>query len=967
MSHITSFRVTASRQARVARSYLLSACTLALLSLVLGSWPAAAQQSGSITGTVAEAGTGVPLSAAQIFIVGTNMGARSRDDGRFTMLDVAPGQYQLRVQRIGYRSGTMDVTVGAGAAQTVDIELTKEVLRLDEIVVTGEAGAARRREVGNAISQIDLTDVVESAANLETLMGARIAGAVITEASGMAGSGNVIRLRGNNSISMSNQPIVYIDGVRVLSEAYPKNVPPVGYSGRSGNVQASPLNDINPEDIERVEVTKGAAATTLYGTEASAGVIQIFTKQGSRRGRTRWSARIEQSIDHVLPFGAEGVDRIYTDPWLRDSHGQKYSLSVQGGSQDISYFLSGSFADDKAPLVNDREKGVAFRGNAGFSISPELQVQWHSSFVKREINNTPVGDNAQGVVLNAWRQETNYTGPTPSINGAIDQLLEYDISTDIDHLTTGVTVSHDPSAKITQRLTVGFDRAFSEGRQYRPFGFILAPQGIMANTRWLNETFTVDYVGSYTQSISEVLNATFSVGGQVIESEETSTTGYAEDFPGPGEPTLTSGARTLSFEDRIRVVNGGFFVQGRLGVSDRLFLTGGLRMDGNSAFGETLGLEPYPKLSVSYVMSDEGFWNPDWGSLKLRAAYGQAGRAPGAFDAVRTWSPVKLSGEPGFVPQNRGNPELGPERTEEFEVGLNGSFLDNRISVDFTYYRQTTKDALFEVRTIPTEGGWQNQLANVGKMRNQGIELALTGAIISGQNFGWDMGLNIYTNNSEILDLGGAPSFAVGGFGFIEEGQPVPVIKSPRVSNPDALADPEYEDDYFWGPSQPTRTFTPSTQLRFPGGVMLSARGEYLGGHYIYDANTYGKISRGQRSWPSCIRAREMFDGGQGDQLTAAQRNRCIQNFIESGSLINKGDFFKLRDVTVRVPLRFWTWVTNPAITVSARNAIRWFNSDWQVLEPEIGCNTGHNCLVISQQEHIPPPATYTFSLGFEF
>ncbi len=643
------------------------------------------------------------------------------------MLEVPPGQYRLRAQRIGYRAVTLDVTVRAGESHVVNFEMTRELLRLDDIVVTGEAGAARRREVGNAIAQIDLTDVLEPAPTLENLLGARVPGIVITEASAMAGSGNFIRIRGNNSVSMSNQPIVYVDGVRILSEAYPKNVPPVGYSGRSGNVQASPLNDINTEDIERIEIIKGAAATTVSGTEASAGVIQIFTKRGTLGGTPRWTARITQSIDHVLPYGAEGVDLIYMDPWLRDSYGQEYALSVRGGLGDVSYFFSGSALLDDAPLPNDREESFTFRSNVGLSISPELQLEWNASFTKRNISNTPVGDNAQGLVLNAWRQETNYTGPTPSIDGAIDRILEYEINTDIDHLTVGATVRHDPSTKITQRLTVGFDRAFSEGRQFRPFGFILAPTGIMSNTRWLHETFTLDYVGSYTTPLSQNLRATLSLGGQVIETEETSTIGYSEDFPGPGEPTLTSGANTLSFEDRIRVVNGGFFVQGRLGVNDRLFLTGGLRMDGNSAFGEDLGLEPYPKVSVSYVISEEGFWDPDWGSLKLRAAYGQAGRAPGAFDAVRTWAPVKFSGQPGFVPQNRGNPELGPERTEEFEVGFSGSFLGNRLSAEFTYYNQTTKDALFAVRSTPSDGGWENQLRNVGKLRNRGSSLDWTG------------------------------------------------------------------------------------------------------------------------------------------------------------------------------------------------------------------------------------------------
>jgi outer membrane receptor protein involved in Fe transport len=317
---------------------------------------------------------------------------------------------------------------------------------------------------------------------------------------------------------------------------------------------------------------------------------------------------------------------------------------------------------------------------------------------------------------------------------------------------------------------------------------------------------------------------------------------------------VNSGAVTLAFEDRMRVINAGFFVQNRFSLDDKLFLTAGLRVDGNSAFGESLGLQHYPKFSASYVLSDESFWNDAWGSVRLRLAYGQAGRAPGAFDAVRTWTPAKLVGQSAFLPRNPGNPNRGPERTAEIEGGVTAGFFGERLGVDFTYYHQTTSDALFPVRTPPSGGGWNNQLQNVGKLRSSGIELALDGSVIERPNFGWDLGLIVYTDKSKVLDLGDAPSFSVGGQGWIVEGQPAPVIRAPKVLNPDEFANPQYDNNYYWGPSQPTLTVTPSMEIRLPYGMRLNARGEFMGGHYIYDANTYGQISRGEAMWPSCIR-----------------------------------------------------------------------------------------------------------------
>jgi hypothetical protein len=353
--------------------------------------------------------------------------------------------------------------------------------------------------------------------------------------------------------------------------------------------------------------------------------------------------------------------------------------------------------------------------------------------------------------------------------------------------------------------------------------------------------------------------------------------------------------------------------------------------------------------------------------MKLRAAYGEAGRAPGAFDALRTWTPSKYVGTSAFLPQNLGNPDLGPERTAETEVGFTAGILNERVTVDFTYFRHRTEDALFQVRAAPSLGPWNSQRQNVGTMKNSGMELTLDATMVERENFGLDLGLIVYTLKSEVVSLGGAPEFSVGGGGWIVEGQPVPVIYSWYVTNPDEKADPKYEQFHFYGPSQPTHTITPSMQLRLPYGITMSARGEYLGGHYISDANMSGQITRGEAAYAGCIRIQELDKAGRTAELTALERWRCLQRHATGhGSPINRGDFFKLREFSVRLPLSFWTAVQTPSLTLSARNAYKWINSDWWSYEPEVGCNDTA-CLVISQQEHIPPPATFTAALRFGF
>ena len=262
-------------------------------------------QDGSITGRVTDAASQRPVSSVQVHLLGTGMGTLSRDNGRYVILNVPAGEYTIRAERIGYTAVEMQVTVGEGATLLQDFELAQQALGLDEIVVTGTAGAARRREVGNSISQLNVEEeVVGPPVNVDAMLQARVPGMSITQSSASSGGGAMIRLRGNVSMTQSNQPLIYVDGVRVRSEGFAKNVPPIGYSGRSNNDVSSPLNSINPQDIERVEVIKGAAATTLYGTEASAGVIQIFTKRGSV-GKATWTGQLEQGLARNLPFGPD--------------------------------------------------------------------------------------------------------------------------------------------------------------------------------------------------------------------------------------------------------------------------------------------------------------------------------------------------------------------------------------------------------------------------------------------------------------------------------------------------------------------------------------------------------------------------------------------------------------------------------------------------------------------------------------
>lgn len=993
---------------------------VALVALITPVWAEA--QTGQIVGSVIDAQSGAPIGEAQVYLPDLQVGALTRSDGRFLILNVPVGTHDLRAERIGYLSVEQSVTVAAATPVTANFELASQALGLDEIVVTGTAGAARRREIGNSITQVSVAEVRDRPVTTSDLLQGAAPGVELTGGSASVGAGKQIRLRGNSSVSMTNQPIIYVDGIRIMDGGFPVVRTPGMVQGRGAQVTASPLDNINPNDIDRIEIIKGSAATTLYGTEASAGVIQVFTKRGSR-GAPVWTAEIQEGTGWAKKYGPSGgayegleVNYLNMEHFLRDSWWgggydggplgracvtddprwegvnssaegncswpgaqwyQKYNLSVRGGGQDLQYFMSGGFQNDSGMLPLDELERYNFQGNFTLSPLPDLQLQWNTSISRQWQQLTPSGNNLSGIELQIMRQERNYfsSGDPRDVAAA----LEYDYEQWIERATTGVTATYTPITGLSNRLTVGYDYAQQEVRNLMPIGFWELPEGSIVSDVFQKRLLTFDYVGTYSFDIQESIRSNFSWGGQAIGNDLRQVTASGQNFPGAAEPTVSSAAVRLSEEEREKVWNAGFFFQNVLDISDRYFLTLGVRVDGNSAFGEGFGLQTYPKASASWIVSDEGFWADSWGSLKLRTAYGQSGRAPGTFDAVRTWDPVGFIGNPAFQPDNRGNPDLGPEVTAEFEAGFDGSWLNDRLSAVFTYYHQTTNDALMNVGAIPSNGFSSSQLENVGKLENKGIELQLDGTVIQGAEWGLDLGLGISTTNTKVLDLGGAEDFNALS-GRIIEGQPVPVAFGRRVANPDEIGPFQYEDnpettepfdpsvgeDVIIGPIFPTHFVTPSLTLRVPGNIIVAARGEYRGGNYV-DISPI-PVGRSVRS-PLCF---PYYEDPANDitlkaNIPAIWRERCTPGNADDYWF--DGDYFKLRSVSATVPVDFAfpERISNATLTLSLNNVWDWYREvPWY--DVELDSNFGVNSEgFASSTERTPAPATFRMSLRVSF
>jgi len=1022
----------AQRSAVGWRSGLLGLVVLALLAL---GAPVAEAQTGQITGTISNAQSGAPISEVQVYLIGQTLGALSRADGRFLILNVPAGSYEVRAERIGFEAQTQTVQVAAGGTASLDFRLGTQALGLDEIVVTGTAGAARRREIGNSITQLNVSDIPDRPVQVTDLLQGSAPGVEITGGSAEAGQGKIIRLRGNSSVSMTNQPIIYIDGVRMRSQPLPIVNSLDTNSGRGARVSASPLDNINPNDIERIEVIKGSAATTLFGTEASAGVIQVFTKRGAS-GAPVWTAEVQQGTGWTKKFGMNGMDYLNMEHFMRDpwwgggykggeysqpcitdntpddaqagdvtfqnarwqgvnksADGacsfpgsvwlQNYNLSVRGGGQTLQYFMSGGYETNALVMPQDSLQRYSFRGNFTMTPVANLQIQWNTGWSWQWNKNTSTANNAQGITLNAFRAERNYAGaadPRRYVN-----VLDYDAQQQIERLSTGMTLTYTPLADLTNRFTVGYDFTQQEGRNLRNFGFDQYPQGSLTNDTWQNRILTFDYVGTYTFPITDMIRSNFSWGGQAVGDEQRRVRAYGENFPGAAQPTISSASLTYAREDREKVWNAGFFFQNVFDIDNKYFITAGIRVDGNSAFGSGFGLQTYPKVSASWVISDEDFWTESLGSMKLRAAYGQSGRAPGAFDAVRTWAATGFANSPAFTPSNLGNAELGPEVTAEWEFGFDGAWLQNRLDVIFTYYNQTTTDALMNVAGVPSLGFPSAQLQNVGTLGNKGMELQVNASVIEGRVWGLDLGVGVTSNESEVISLCRddsdpatcIPEFSALG-GRIAVGQPIPANWDRRVANRDGVGGPccgltsgIYENNgnqVFIGPQLPTHSVTPSISLRVPGNITMSARGEYRGGNMM-EVNPIS-VERSVRS-PLCF----PYYVNPGSSIALKPdtpniwRERCSPTGARDYWM--DADYFKLRSVSASVPVDFAfpDRISGAMLTLALNNVWDWAREiPWY--DTEItgnGSATGIAESVGQASERLPGPATFRISLRVTF
>lgn len=926
----------------------------------------------AITGTVIDGETGEPLAGVNIIIVGENIGAATNSDGEFTISSVPEGSYTVEVRFLGFRTLEQQITITEGETLVLNFEMFPAAVGLDELVVTGTAGDTRRRAVGNAISRVDASHLMENTSRntISEMLQSQTPGLTLLPGSGTAGTASNIRLRGAGSLTARTQPIVYIDGIRMNT-------------GTQGNFDVfgqatSALDAINPNDIQSIEVIKGPAASTLYGAEAAAGVIQIITKRGSMGERTlQWNYRSEVGrtdwAESLRPtnYSVCTQDRISdsqtwpgcsgTNPGeiisvvplsdnpnaLRVGFLQSQNLSVQGGDQDYSFFLSGGYGTEEGVYHNNFSDRGSLRGTFRYRPYENFDFTLNLGYTRNHIR-LPLGDNtADGIIISSWLAQPGRfypaTGTTGYFTISPEDFNTYDNQTRTDRYILGGTINYRPFEWFENRLRIGYDLSNGNAEVFFPpdnpfaartsFG-LANDNGVIAKATPRSQDITIDYNGSIRFDLSEDLVSNTSFGMQYLATSFARTSAIGQDLGASALRSLSSAAITTSNESFTEQKSLGFFVQEQLAYRDRLFMTAALRMDNNSAFGSEIQSVFYPKFSLSHVISEEDFFNINlFDELRLRAAWGQAGNSPGPFDAIQTYGATATTLPDGSSVSalqyvSFGNPDLKPERSSEIELGFDASMLGNRLEIETTYYNTRTNDALVSVPIAPSVGFSGSQLQNLGTISNQGIEILLRVVPVLSQRVQLENTLSLTTNRNELVSLGeGREEVIFGVYAPVhrfQEGKPLGAFWARAVArdqNGNVIftdsGTPQLEEtDRYKGPSVPTREVSFGTTLTMLDNLQLYALFDYQGGHYQFNVKDWRRDRSGV-SWETV--------NPEANPDEVAARQFASQTDIH----VQPADFIKLRDLSVRynLPDR-WTQplnITRASFTVTGRNlAVLW-------------------------------------------
>ncbi|MEP7230158.1 MAG: SusC/RagA family TonB-linked outer membrane protein [Ginsengibacter sp.] len=811
---------------------------LSLMSLIMSFSFAQVTITGKVTNESGEA-----VSAVSVVVRNTTYGTATDAGGNYELkAPLKPGNYVLRFSGVGLKTSDHPINITNSENYTASIQLGNDALGLDEVVVTGNSLGTTRKQLGSYISTVKGDELTKGATgNVLAALQGKTAGAQIIQNSGDPAGGMSVRLRGISSISSSSEPLYIIDGVIVNNATNRVTNTSGNYDGNNfvGNIGQNRLVDINPADIDHIEVLNGAAAAAIYGSRANAGVVQIFTKRGKTgaplvsftTGITLSELRKKLKVNEApIKFGGSpdvqtqdiltpsltnttSVTRYdYQDYIFRKAIGTDDNVSVSGGTDKTKYFASASYFFNQGIVKNTDFQRYSFRVNVDQTLNKWLTFTMGLNYINSSANEKPDGNsffsptNSVTIIGNFHDiQKRDGNGNIQAV-GERGRTNPVSIIEDVKQkeITSRVLANAGLKIKVTKNLnidyTLGIDNysqlgttlippyAYNVGDGFYGGGITLDPARNGYASTATNTFFAInhDINATYTANISDKLSSTTQVGfSQQYEKNNYSL--FQGRGLAPFVETVTAAATVLpGVDDRSELSVSGAFIQQNFKFNNQLFITGALRLDGSSVFGANERNQVYSKASGSYVLSSADYWSNSsvadwWDVLKFRVAYGESGNLTGIGPYARfnTYSSSTFVGKSALSGSSvLANSNIKPERQQELEFGTDMAFFKNRLNFTLNVYNKKVNDLLIN-RVIAPTTGFSSFLSNLGSLENKGFEIVLGGTPVSTKNFKWNINGIFNHNRNKATNIGAALTlFSTNGGApvAILQGQPIGVF-----------------------------------------------------------------------------------------------------------------------------------------------------------------------------------------------
>jgi TonB-dependent starch-binding outer membrane protein SusC len=766
-------------------------CLVCVVALMLGVAPASAQTTGRIAGVVTDAGSGAPLTGAQVSVVGLASRTVTGADGRYVLTGIPAGTHTVRAAMIGRGTADRAVNVAAGAQATADFALEVQALVLEEVVAVGY-GTQRRADVTGAVTSVQADEIAEQpVARVDQALAGRAAGVDVITTNNQPGAQMRIRIRGGNSLTGGNDPLVVLDGVL-----------------------GADLNQVNPTDIASIEVLKDASATAIYGARGANGVLIVTTKTG-RAGETQinyagyygtqtvanrldlltaeeQATLINANPNLTLRFddpSALGRGTDWQDVIFQRAPQQSHELSLAGGADRTRYRVSGSWLEQEGVVRTSAFDRATLNLNLDQSVGTRLRAGTRFTFSRSQADGVRVNDGygSQGGTATAsalgfspivpvFTEAGGYSGPLvagATVDNPLAILRERSDETTRNYLLGNVFAEYDLVSGLTFRSSFSY-RSNERLTERYTSRLLLAASGVgqanvdnVRNTDWLSEntlTLQRDVFGGHSLNV---------LAGVTAERERN----YGNFVTGRGFPSdlLGTDGLALAWERTVSAFDNTVSLLSMLGrvnysIGGRYLFTVSGRADGASKFAENNKWAFFPSAAFAWRVSEEGFMDgvSAVDDLKLRFSYGEVGnQAINPYQSLASYSNGNQYAwgtnfyTNGVLPSRLANPNLKWETTTQYDVGADLRLFDNVLGITADWYYKRTRDLLYS-KQLPSHTGFTSQIQNIGSLENRGFELAVDAENYVGA-FEVRLGANVSVNRNKVLELGGDEQFTAAG------------------------------------------------------------------------------------------------------------------------------------------------------------------------------------------------------------